>query len=203
MLNYLANHKNVEGKWHMVRNLGCFRLLSDTIIKKVTSRVSIFDKREEITCDFRGIVALLEAERKCLLGPSCHPEYSRGSLLCLQDPLLCGRGNALCGREGLFLICTLSPYKEGGFFWGTWMKVIPHALIRLLKTLNLRRQYWWNTPLSLFSVVFSLLDKRKNKHYRLIQRLQYCSVFLILSVCPMLTGIFHVKGLVDLILCLF
>lgn len=58
----------------MVRNLGCFRLLSDTIIKKVTSGVSVLDKREEITRDLRGIVPLQEAERKCLLGPSCHPE---------------------------------------------------------------------------------------------------------------------------------
>lgn len=100
----------------MVRNLGFFRLLSDTVIKKVTSEVSIFDKHEEITCDLRGIVALLEAERKCLLGPSCHPEYSRGSLLCLRDPLLCGCGTASCGREDPCLICTLSPHKEGGFF---------------------------------------------------------------------------------------
>lgn len=131
LLNYLADHKNVEGEWHMVRNLGCFRLLSDTVIKKVTSGFSVFDKCEEITRDLRGIVALLEAERKCLLGPSCHPEYSRGSLLRLHDPLLCGCGTASCGREDLCLICTLSPHKEGGFFWG-----IPDALITLLKTLN-------------------------------------------------------------------
>lgn len=78
----------------MVRNLGCFRLLSDTVIEKVTSEVSIFDKHKEITRDLR-VVALLEAERKCLLGPSCHPEYRRGSLLCLRDPLLCGCGTAL------------------------------------------------------------------------------------------------------------
>lgn len=100
----------------MVRNLGCFRLLSDTVIKKVTSGVSIFVKHEEITLDLRGIVALLEAERKCLLRPSCHPAYSRGSLLCLRDPLLRGCGAASCGREGLCLICTLSPHKEGGLF---------------------------------------------------------------------------------------
>lgn len=99
----------------MVRDLGCFRLLSDTVIEKVTSEVSIFDKREEITRDLRGVVALLEAERKCLLGPSRHPEYSRGRLLCLQDPLLGGCGAASWGREDLCLICTLSPRKEVGF----------------------------------------------------------------------------------------
>lgn len=99
----------------MVRNFGCFRLLSDTVIEKVTSEVSIFDKHEEMTRDLKGVVALLEAERKCLLGPSCHPEYRRGSLLCLQDPLSCGCGTASWGREDLCLICTLSPHKEVGF----------------------------------------------------------------------------------------
>lgn len=131
LLNYLADHKNVEGEWHMESNLVFQAVVWYCNQEKVTSGVSIFDKCEEIIQDLRGIVALLEAERKCLLGPSCHPEYSRGSLLHLHDPLLCGCGTASCGREDLCLICTLSPHKEGGFFWG-----IPDALITLLKTLN-------------------------------------------------------------------
>lgn len=72
----------------MVRNLGFFRQLADLLIKKVT--VWVFDKCEEITHDLRRTVALLEAERKCLMGPRCPLEYSKGSLLCLWDPLLCG-----------------------------------------------------------------------------------------------------------------
>lgn len=101
----------------------------------MTSGVSVFDKCEEITRALRGTVALLEAERKCLLGPSCHPEYSRVGLLCLQDPFLHGGGAASCGREDLRLICILSPQKEGGFFWAVWIKVIPDALIMFFKTL--------------------------------------------------------------------
>lgn len=55
----------------MVRNLGCFRLLSDPVIKKVTSGVSVFEKHEELTGDSGGAVALLAAEGGCLLGPGC------------------------------------------------------------------------------------------------------------------------------------
>lgn len=101
-----------------------------------------------------------------------------GSLLCLQDPLLCGCGTASCGREDLCLICTLSPHKEGGFFWGIWMKVIPDALITLLKTLN-----WEEGAVTKHSFIFCCLLPpwyRKNKPYRLIQRLQYCSIFFFL-----------------------
>lgn len=96
----------------MVRNLGCFRLWFDAVIMKVTSGVLIFDKCEETPYDLRGVVALLVTEGKCLLGLSCHPECTGGSFFCLQDPLLCGCSTAICGREGLCLICSVS--SQGG-----------------------------------------------------------------------------------------
>lgn len=46
----------------MVRNLGCFRLLSGIVMKTVSSGVSVSDKRGDVSCDLRGMVALLEAE---------------------------------------------------------------------------------------------------------------------------------------------
>lgn len=92
----------------MVRNLGFFRLLLDVIVVKVTLWVSVLDKHEEITHDLSGIVPVLEAGRKCLLGPRCRPVYSWGSVLCLQDLLLYGCGIASCEMEDLCLICNLS-----------------------------------------------------------------------------------------------
>lgn len=72
---------------------------------------------------------LLEAQRRCLLGPSCPPENQ-----VVQDPHLCGHGTAVCGREDL---CPVSPQGQGnGFFWGIWMKVISDALIMLTKNLT-------------------------------------------------------------------
>lgn len=93
----------------------------------------------------RVLVVLLEAQRRCLLGPSCPPENQ-----VVQDPHLCAHGIV---EE----ICALSLHKENGFFWGTWMKVIPDALITLTKNLTEKTQSL------LLSGIFSLLDKRKNK----------------------------------------
>lgn len=156
----LADHKNVEGKRHMVRNLGFFRQLSDVLIKKVT--VWIFDKCEEITLRLRRPVALLEAGRKCLMGPRCHPEYSKGSLLCLWDLLFCGLLHVEWKICAWSIQCPLTR-RVCFFFWCMWLKVVPDALITILKICN-----WKDRALlklsSLFSVVvFSLLNKRKKK----------------------------------------
>ena len=116
----------------MVRDLGCFRLLSDTVIKKMTSGVSIFDKSEEITHDLREIAALLEARESACWGQAA--TLSTVGVACFACRIHSCVDVVLLRVEGE--ICTLSPHKERGFFWGIWMKVIPDAVITLFKTLN-------------------------------------------------------------------
>lgn len=75
----LADHRKVEGKGHTVRNLGCFRLLSDTVIKKVTSGVSVFEKHEELAIQeerwrcwrLRGSACGGQAAAPCAVGVAC------------------------------------------------------------------------------------------------------------------------------------
>lgn len=103
-----------------------------------------------------------------------------------------GHGTALCGREDLCLICALSLHKESGFLWGIWMKVIPDALITLSKNLNEK------TESPLFFDIFCLLDTRKTKTLQACSETSVLLYFCILSVCPVLTGIFFcIEGLVD------
>lgn len=62
---------------HMVRNLGCFRLLCDAAITKVILGFCYLTTVKKYS-DLRGVVALLVAERKCLLEPGCCPKSSGG-----------------------------------------------------------------------------------------------------------------------------
>lgn len=104
-----------------------------------------------------------------------------------------GHGTASCGREDLCLICALSLHKESGVLWGVWMKVIPDALITVSKNLNEK------TESPLFSGIFSLLDTRKTKTLQACSETSVLLYFCVLSVCPVLTGIFFfcIEGLVD------
>lgn len=66
----------------MIRNLECFRWLYDVIIKKVSFWVSVFDINENLRFETQWLRRL-----KVFAGAKCNPEYSRGGLLCLWEPL--------------------------------------------------------------------------------------------------------------------
>lgn len=137
---------------------------------------------------------LLEAERRCLLGPSCPYENWVVSFGCRIHP--CVDMVLLC-VEDLCLICALSLHKESGFFWGIWMKVIPDALITLSENLTEK------TESPLFSGVFSLFDKRKKETTAgLFRDFSIALFFYSVSLSCVNRNFFCVEGLVDPKLCL-
>lgn len=93
--------------------------------------------------------------------------------------------------------CPVSPEGEW-VFWGMWMKVIPDALITFTKNLTEK------TRLPLFSGMFSLLDKMKNKTLQACSETSVllCFFYYFISLSCVNRNFFCLEGLVDLKLCL-